>query len=71
MFEFDLVHLPPTYTSMEVYVDDMITKNVQEVDNVKDLEEAFKVLKLVGMKQNLKKWIFRAKSMRFLGYTIN
>jgi len=32
---------------MEVYVDNMITKNVKKVDHARDLEETFKVLNIV------------------------
>lgn len=39
---------------MEVYVDDLITKNVKEIDHVKDLEETFKIFRNYGIKLNKK-----------------
>ena len=41
--------------TMEVYVDDMITKSVTEVDYVRDLEETLRILRHYGMKPNPKK----------------
>ena len=41
--------------TMEVYVDDMVTKSVKEIDHVSDLEETVKVLRHHEMKLNLKK----------------
>jgi len=38
--------------TMEVYVDDMITKSIKEVDHVQDLEETFKLLQTYAMKLN-------------------
>jgi len=43
---------------MEVYVDDMITKSVKEVDHVQDSEETFKLLRTYVMKLNPKKCTF-------------
>jgi len=44
--------------TMEVYVDDMITKSVKEADQVQDLEETFKLLRTYVMKLNPKKCTF-------------
>jgi len=44
--------------TMEVYVDDMITKSVKEDDHTRDLEETFKLLRTYLMKLNPKKCTF-------------
>jgi len=44
--------------TMEVYVDDMITKSVKEADQVQDPEETFKLLRTYVMKLNPKKCTF-------------
>jgi len=56
--------------TIEVYVDDMITKSVKETDHVQDLEETFKLLRTYVMKLNPKKCTFRVRSGKFLGYMI-
>jgi len=38
--------------TMKVYVDDMITKSVKEIDHVMDLEETFKILRHYKIKLN-------------------
>jgi len=57
--------------TMEVYVDDMITKSVTENDRARDLEETFKLLRTYVMKLNPKKCTFGIKSGKFLGYMID
>jgi len=57
--------------TMEVYVNDMITKSVKENDHARDLEETFKLLRTYVMKLNPKKYTFGAKSGKFLGYMID
>ena len=57
--------------TMEVYVDDMITKSVKENDHARDLEETFKLLRTYVMKLNPKKCTFGIKSGKFLGYMID
>ena len=39
--------------TMEVYVDDMITKSIKENDHAQDLEETFRLLRTYVMKLNL------------------
>jgi len=56
---------------MEVYMDDMITKSINEVNNVRDLEETFKILKSYAMKLNPKKCPFGVRSGKFLGHMID
>jgi len=57
--------------TMEVYVDDMITKSVKEIDHLRDVEETFKLLWSYAMKLNPKKRTFGVQSGKFLGYTID
>ena len=57
------IHIEKT---MEVYVDDMITKSVKEIDHVRDLEETFKLLRSYAMKLNPKKCTFGVRSGKFL-----
>jgi len=56
---------------MEVYVDDMITKSIEEDDHVQDLEETFKLLRSYAMKLNPKKCTFGVRSRKFLRYMID
>ena len=48
--------------TMEVYVDDVITKSIKEVNHVMDLDKTFKVLRHYEMKLNPKKCTFGARS---------
>ena len=57
--------------TMEVYVDDMITKSIEEDDHVQDLEETFKLLRSYAMKLNPKKCTFGVRSRKFLRYMID
>jgi len=60
-----------TGKTMEVYLDDMITKSVKEINHVKDLEETFKILRHHGIKLSPRKCTFGVRSAKFLGYMIN
>ena len=64
------VFATPIANTMEVYVDDMITKSAKEVDHVRDLDKTFKILRSYAMKLNPKKCTFGVQSRKFLGYTI-
>jgi len=57
--------------TMEVYVDDMVTRSVKENDHPRDLEETFRLLRTYVMKLNPKKCTFGVKSGKFLGYMID
>jgi len=57
--------------TMEVYVDDMITKSVKENDHARDLEETFRLLRTYVMKLYPKNCTFGVKSGKFLGYMID
>ena len=52
------VFATPIANTMEVYVDDMITKSAKEVDHVRDLDKTFKILRSYPMKINPKKCTF-------------
>jgi len=45
--------------TMELYMDDMITKSIKKATHARDLEETFKILWNYTMKLNLKKCTFR------------
>ena len=57
--------------TMEVYVDDMITKSKNSADHVRHLEETFKLLRKYIMKLNLKKCAFGVSSGKFLGFQVS
>ncbi|CAA0830866.1 Uncharacterized mitochondrial protein AtMg00860, partial [Striga hermonthica] len=56
--------------NMEVYVDDMLVKNKEELDHVRDLKETFSTLRRYGMKLNPAKCSFGVRSGKFLGYLV-
>ena len=57
--------------TMEVYVDDMITKSREPKDHVRHLEETFELLRRYEMKLNPEKCAFRVSSGKFLGYLVS
>jgi len=57
--------------TMELYVDDIITHSVKEIDHVRDLEETFKILRHYGMKLNPKNVYFQSQVWKILRYMIN
>ncbi|XP_052289962.1 uncharacterized protein LOC127899863 [Citrus sinensis] len=56
--------------TMEVYVEDMITKSRELVDHVQHLEETFDMLRKYRMKLNLEKCAFGVSSGKFLGFLL-
>ncbi|KAH9703019.1 BED-type domain-containing protein [Citrus sinensis] len=54
--------------TIEVYVDDMITKSKEPRDHVKHLEETFELLRKYEMKLNPDKCAFGVSSGKFLGF---
>ena len=56
---------------MEAYVNDMIVKNKQPHDHLKDLCETFDRLRFFDMKLNPSKCIFGATYVKFLGYLMS
>lgn len=57
--------------TMEVYIDDMITKSKEPVEHVRHLEEIFGLLRKYMMKINLEKCAFEACSGKFLGFMVS
>ena len=57
--------------TMEVYVDDMITKSKEPRDHVKHLEETFELLRKYEMKLNPEKCAFGVSSGKFLGFLVS
>ena len=57
--------------TIEVYVDDMITKSKKPVDHVKHLEETFDLLRKYHMKLNPEKCAFGISSDKFLGFLVS
>ncbi|KAI5335370.1 hypothetical protein L3X38_025503 [Prunus dulcis] len=56
--------------TMEVYVDDMTVKVPRRADQIKNLAEAFSLLKKYHMKLNPSKCTFAVSSSKFLGYLV-
>ena len=57
--------------TMEVYVDDMITKSLNPEDHIKDLREIFDILRKYKMRLNPAKCAFGVSSGKFLGFMVN
>ena len=57
--------------TMEVYVDDMITKSKIPKEHVKHLEETFGLLRKYKMKLNPEKFAFGVESGKFLGFMVS
>ncbi|XP_021802463.1 uncharacterized protein LOC110746545 [Prunus avium] len=55
---------------MEVYVDDILVKAPKRADHIKNLIEAFSLLRQYRMKLNPSKCTFGVSSGRFLGYLV-
>lgn len=53
---------------MEVYVDDMLLKSFKKIDHIKDLEEAFGILRRYQMKLNSSKYTFDITASKFLEF---
>ncbi|CAL9006556.1 unnamed protein product, partial [Prunus brigantina] len=56
--------------TMEVYMDDMLVKAPRRADHLKNLTEAFSLLRQYRMKLNPSKCTFGVSSGRFLGYLV-
>ena len=54
----------------KVYIDDMLVKSKQLLDNVTHLQEAFELLRACGMKLNPSKCAFGVSAGRFLGFMV-
>ena len=56
---------------MQVYVDDMLVKSIQEDDHLSDLQETFDTLRTYNMKLNLSKCAFGVTTGKFLGFMVS
>ncbi|KAI5343279.1 hypothetical protein L3X38_011155 [Prunus dulcis] len=56
--------------TIEVYVDDMLVKALERADHIKNLAEAFSLLRKYSMKLNPSKCTFGVSPSRFLGYLV-
>ena len=56
--------------TVEVYIDDMVVKNKQEVRHIEDLRGVFEVLRKHKLRLNVDKCAFEMKANKFLGYLI-
>ena len=57
--------------SMEVYVDDLLVKIMEETDHILHLAEVFGVLRKFQMKLNPAKCAFGVSSEKFLGHLVS
>ncbi|KAL0415849.1 UNVERIFIED_CONTAM: hypothetical protein Slati_3416800 [Sesamum latifolium] len=57
-------------TTMEVYVDEMLVKSTEE-DHLKNLEQAFGIMRAYGIKLNPSKCTFGVRGGKFLGYMVS
>ena len=56
--------------TMEAYINDMLVKSKERLDNTKHLQEAFKLLRRYDLKLNPLKCAFRVSSDKFLGFMV-
>ena len=56
--------------TMEVYIDDMLVKSLEERDHITNLQKSFERLNLHNMKLNPAKCRFAVASGEFLGYLV-
>ena len=57
--------------NVQVYVDDMLVKNLCENDHLNDLQETFDTLRSYNMKLNPSKCVFRVTTGKFLGFMVS
>ena len=57
--------------NVEVYVDDMLVKSLDEKKHLDDLQETFNTLRRYNMKFNPNKCAFRVSSGKFLGFMVS
>ena len=57
--------------NVQVYVDDMLVKSLQEDNHLNDLQETFDILRSYNMKLNLSKCAFRVMAGKFLGFMVS
>ena len=57
--------------NVQVYVDDMLVKNVRENDYLNDLQETFNTLRSYNMKMNPSKCVFGVTAGKLLGFMVS
>ena len=57
--------------NVEVYVDDMLVKSLDEGKHLNDLQETFDTLRRYSIKLNPNKCTFRVSSRKFLGFMVS
>ena len=57
--------------NVEVYVDDMLVKSLDEGSHLDDLQETFETLRRYKVKLNPSKWAFGVSSRNFLGFMVS
>ena len=57
--------------NIQVYVDDMLVKNLCENDHLDDLQETFDTLRSYNMKLNSSKCVFGVTAGKFLGFMVS
>ena len=62
---------PQIGRNVEVYVDDMLVKSIDEGSHLDDLQETFETLRRYKMKLNPSKCAFRVSSGKFLGFMVS
>ena len=62
---------PQIGRNVEVYVDDMLVKSIDEGSHLDDLQETFETLRRYKMKLNPSKCAFGVSSGKFLGFMVS
>ena len=62
---------PQIGRNIEVYVDDMLVKSLDEGKHLDDLQETFNTLRRYHMKLNPSKCAFGVASGKFLGFMVD
>ena len=62
---------PQIRRNVEVYVDDMFVKSLDEGKHLDDLQETFNTLRRYNMKLNPSKCAFEVASGKFLGFMVS
>jgi ethanolamine transporter EutH len=57
--------------TVEVYVDDMLVKNIQAAEHIANIDESFHTLRKHQMKLNPIKCAFEVSSRKFLGFLVS
>ena len=62
---------PQIGRNVEVYVDDMLVKSLDEGKHLDDLQETFNTLRQYSMKLNPSKCAFKVASGKFIGFMVS